>query len=190
MAKNKPYEIPLEPDLASEILAHPSPEGERPAYPPTIGGTLAAAIDAVDEANEFLKTSTLARIVAENLARVLRKRGHASIRVRPDGTVVLHVSYKEEDSPDVKPEVPVQRSSRKSSLPTLDELREWASRMDVDIAGMGRARRAIYERLVKAEQGQPQTVPEPPKVILRKKAEKPADPEPDPYLEDMLKNLN
>lgn len=187
MAKNKPYEIPLKPDLASEILAHPAPGPKRTDYPDTINGRLQAALDAVAEANEFLKTSHLARIVADNLMKQLRKRGHPFIRVRADGTVILHVSYDEDDAPEEPVEPPVQRSSRKSDLPKLDELRAWADRIDVDISDLGRARRTIYERLVAAED----TAPAPSKTILRKKGkpEPNSKPENDASVDDLFADM-
>lgn len=172
MAKNKPYEVALEPHLASEILSIPAPPKDRTVYPETIGGSLQAAIDAVNEANEFLQNSTLAKIVADNLMRQLRKRGTPTIRVRSDGTVILHVAYPDEaEAPETKEVPPVQRAARSSDLPKLDELREWAGRVQVDISDLGRARRAIYERLVEAAGT---TVP-PTKPLLRKKPKEPKD---------------
>lgn len=150
MAKNlKPYTVPLDVDLAAEILSIPVPRSESMSHgdlPLTIGERVVAAVAAIEEANQYLARSKLAAIVADTVMRKLKKRGTPSIQVEPDGTVILQVSYEEEVVVKV-PRVPVKQSKRKSNLPTLDELREQAKDLGVDIDDLGRARRAIYERL-------------------------------------------
>lgn len=140
----KPYEVLLDDELAQEILAIPmdSPLGDPPR---TIGERVAAATAAVEAANEYLQESKLARIVANTVMKDLKKRGYPRVQVRPDGQVVLHVSYDEPEEP-VK-EVLVQKAKRTSTLPVMDQLREQAAEMGVDISDLGQARRAIYERL-------------------------------------------
>lgn len=150
MAKNlKPYTVPLDPDLAKEVLNIPLAEVETLVPPRTIGERLTAAVEAVEAANQYLGRSKLAAIVADTVMRSLKKRGAASLKVNPDGTVVLHVSYDEDDEEVrvVAKRPPVKQSNWHSDLPPLEELRAEADQMGVDIADLGRARRTIYERL-------------------------------------------
>lgn len=146
----KPYEVTLDPGLAREILNIPiagMPEGPTPA---TIGERVAAATRAVEEANAYLAKSKVAALVAEMLMRQLKKRGAASLRVRTDGVVVLHVAYDEEVKPKADPLI--KRESKTPPLPKLRELREKAKRLGIDISDLGKKRRAIADRLAGAEE--------------------------------------
>jgi len=151
MAKTlKPYEVALDPDLAEEILNIPMPPNPDLVPASTIGGRVREAMASVERANKYLKTSTLASLVADTVMRQLKKRGAPSIRVNSDGTVVLHVSYEGVPEPRAKP--PVERQTRSSDLPKLDELRVRAEEAGIDISDLGRQRRAIFERVEAAEE--------------------------------------
>lgn len=147
----KPYEVPLEPELAQEILSMPisatSPFGIPEGPPVTIGERVERATQAVRDANQYLATSKLASLVAHSLMKDLKKRGNPSIVVQPDGSVILRVSYGEDKQE--APEAPVKKSKWSSDLPKLDELRAEAERLGVDISSFGRARRTIFEHLKK-----------------------------------------
>lgn len=151
MAKSKPYQAPLSDQVAQEILEIPLPDEEvtqEPAEPPkTVGEKLQRALAALNEAvaaaNEILDDHRVAKIVAESLAREAKKRGSASIKVSPHGEVMLHVSYDEND--DGASTSDVIRSRWKSDLPKLDDLREEAQTLGIDISHLGRQRRAIYD---------------------------------------------
>ena len=146
MAKNmKPYEVPLDATLAKEILNTPLPPGDNPEPPQTIGERLSQARQAVEDANEYLAQSMLAKVVASSLMRQLKKRGVPAIQVRPDGVVVLQVSYKEKPTTTVSPLV--TRARHKTTLPSLADLRERAEGVGVDITDLGRQKRAILERI-------------------------------------------
>jgi len=164
MAKktNKPYTVPLDPQLAHEVLNIPMDIEERPP-PRTIGERVKEAVKAVEQANEFLAQSMMATIVARTLMRQLKKRGEAAIRVQPDGTVVLQVSY-EKVIPAPRP--PVKTAARKSRLPFMPELRSRAAAAGVDISDLGVKRKAIFKRIQAAEEAQRQ-------------AEEPLPPEPE-----------
>jgi hypothetical protein len=202
MAKktNKPYTVPLDPQLAYEILNIPMDVEERPPQR-TIGERVREATEAVEQANEFLAQSMMATIVARTLMRQLKKRGEAAIRVHPDGTVVLQVSY-EKVAPAPRP--PVKTATRKSRLPFMPELRSRAQAAGIDISDLGVKRKAIFKRIQAAEEAlqQPEAslppepdevLPEPPEQpteveVLpevkpkprRKKKPKPQEPEPEP----------
>jgi len=175
MAKNlKPYVVPLDADLAAEILNIPLPYN--PAEEPlvaglTVGDRVRFAVAAVEAANKYLAESKMASIVADTVMRKLKKRGVPSLRVQPDGTVVLHVSYEETAKEKVKP-LPVQQSTRKSDLPKLDDLRKQAKEIGVDISALGRARRAIYERIQVARTSL-EGPTEPPAKVIRRRAGEP-----------------
>jgi len=162
MAKTlKPYEVPLDPDLAEEILNIPIPPNPDHKPAATIGGRVKEAMESVETANKYLETSHLAALVADTVMRQIKKRGVPSIRVKSDGTVVLHVSYKEAPEPRAKP--PVKRQTRSSDLPKLAELRLRAEEAGVDISDLGRQRRAIFDRVLAAEEAiEEDENPEPP----------------------------
>ena len=150
-ARTQPYEWPLSDDLAAEILNIPVPPSNGVQEATTIGARLEHAIQAVEEANEYLSQSSLAKIVARSIMTELKKRGEPSIMVRPDGTVILRISY---DTKRSKKPVAVVQAPRSSSLPYLDDLRKEAEELGVDISDLGRQRRAIHERIkaARAEQ--------------------------------------
>ena len=150
-ARTQPYEWPLSDDLAAEILNIPVPPSNGVQEATTIGARLEHAIQAVEEANEYLSQSSLAKIVARSIMTELKKRGEPSIMVRPDGTVILRISY---DTKRSKKPVAVVQAPRSSSLPYLDDLRKEAVELGVDISDLGRQRRAIHERIkaARAEQ--------------------------------------
>jgi len=153
MAKNtKPYETPLERALAQEILNIPVEQEDSPP-PKTIGEAVSQATGVIEQANVRLSQSPLATIVADTLMRQLKKRGAPSIFVRPDGTVVLRVSYEEvedQDIPKMKTEG-VRQSKRPTSLPSLEELRERAEKIGLEISDLGRRKREILKRVEAAE---------------------------------------
>jgi len=171
MAKNlKPYEVPLDPDLAREILNIPVDEDEGDP-PRTIGDRVERAVAAVDEANRILSESSLAAIVADTVMRRIKKRGTPSICVLSDGTVVLRVAYDEERPAPVPS--PVMRSTKPTDLPTMAELRERADAVGVDISDLGRQRRAILERVRSAEESVMEDDPAPPDRLVDEVGEGP-----------------
>ena len=147
----KPYEAPLAPELAEDILN--TVMDASPEEPPrTIGERLQRAVRAVREANEYLAQSPVAKVLARSLMLELKKRGTPSLQVRPDGQIVLRVVYGKgvsEPKAVVKQEGNVH-SAHRSDLPLLDDLREEAKVLGVDIEDLGRARRKIFERIEKA----------------------------------------
>jgi hypothetical protein len=174
----KPYEVPLEDDLAGEILNIPLTVADDAPEPKTIGERVAAATRAVYEANEYLAKSPLAALVAETLMRKLKKRGVPSIMVQPDGTVILHISYDEVERPRMAPP-PVARATRNSTLPKLDDLRKEAKRHGIDISDLGQKRRAIHERLLESKAPtSSQEDPKPPDRLVDEATE--SDPPPAP----------
>lgn len=192
----KPYEIPLEPDLAQEILNIPIPVDEDTEPPATMGERVERATKAVQEANEYLETSSMARIIADTLMRQLKKRGTPRIMVKMDGTVVLLVTY--EDGRTKKPKPPVRKRTHKSDLPLMDELREMAKSLGVDISHLGRKRRAIYELLKKEKDKQEASLPpepgeaddKPPKRLVDEVTESDAPEEPRPRIKRRRKKAD
>ncbi len=154
----KPYEVPLEGDLAKEVLNIPIEDTGEIQAARTIGERVAAATKAVEDANKFLAESPLAALLADTLMRRLKKRGVPSLRVRPDGTVILHVSYDGNVERAEQP-IPVERPKRnmRLGLPKLEELRKMAEEMGVDISDLGTKRRHIYDRLQEVQNPKPPT---------------------------------
>lgn len=141
--KLKPIEVPLLAEVAEGILALPveDPEGELT----TVGKTVALAARLIASANDAIEGNTLCSIVADTLMKEQKRRGTATIRVRPDCTVVLHISYTD-DGDDEGENIPV-------TLPSLGDLRTRASVEGVDISDLGRQKRAILDRLDRSHGG-------------------------------------
>lgn len=144
----KPYESPLSRELAEEILSlFQVSEGSEQAP-----RTIKDLVRMIDQTNERLQTSMVAKLVATSIMHSLKKRGDATLVIRYDGNVVVRVSYGEEESeedaaPRTRRDTPTVQTTHKSDLPYLDALRAEAAEMGVDISHLGRQRRAIYEYL-------------------------------------------
>lgn len=142
----KPYERPLSPDLAEEILNIPFTVPDEETEPRTVGEYLSRSIRAVEKANEMLAQSNVASLIAKTLMRDLKKRGSPSLFVAPDGQVMLRIAY-DEETPE-KETVPIVRPTDASDLPKLDELRTMADDLGIDISHLGRQRRTIYNLIM------------------------------------------
>jgi hypothetical protein len=147
--QRKPYEGPLEGDLADDILNLPVRQG---GTAETVRKRVEAALEARRKAdadlaaiNKFLAENRMADIVARTLMKQLKRRGDPSIQVKGDGKVILHVAYDTETRKAPPP--PVKKRTAGSDLPLLDELRDMAAKAGVNIDGLGRQRRAIFERI-------------------------------------------
>lgn len=171
----KPYEVALDQELAEDILSIPlfGDEDRPPAR--TIGERVKRAVQAVEEANKHLAQSPVARILADTLMRQQKKRGYPSIRVRPDGTVILHVAYEKPQEEEVQEDIRAVKPN--SDLPKLALLKEEAEVYELDISDLGRARRKIYERL-EAHKRKLRMKAEKESVASGKNASKNAEPKP------------
>ena len=121
--------------------------------PTTYGELLDQALgdlhSVVDEVNEALDTAQITDIVARSLARELKKRGSPTICAEPDGTMVLLVGRGE--PPKAKQSRTVMKGKWSSDLPSLDDLRDEAAELGVDISDLNRKKRAIFDRLSEAK---------------------------------------
>jgi len=165
----KPYERPLSPELAEEILNIPFVLGPMPESS-TIGEHVARAVGAVRQANEMLATSGIAKIIAKSLMRDLKKRGEPTLFVAADGTVMLRIAYETPEKPTRK-SVPVVRTQNTSKLPKLAELRAEAERLGLDCEPLGRQRRAIFKLITdhKAKLAAGDTPEDKPKTVRRRR---------------------
>jgi len=104
----------------------------------------------VKKANEALAESSMVPMIAEHQARELNKRGEPRIFVDDHGDLVLEIGNPDEEKKKKR------RSSRKS-LPHLQDLRDEATELGIDITHLGAKRRAIYELIeeVKARKTAP-----------------------------------
>ena len=140
MAKKKTFfSVPLREDWAESLLLAPSQVGK------TVSRRLEEArVEmrmAAEEASRVLQTNALAAAVATAAAQEIHKRGEASLFVREDGVVMLHV-------------VPYTRSGGRgwvSDLPTLESLRKRAQKVNLDPTPFGRAKRKLLEAIKEAE---------------------------------------
>jgi hypothetical protein len=135
--KLNPAEVSLDGEVQEAILSLTlvTQSGETR----TLGNLVSDALRNLAEVNNFLQTSPLIRITAENLMRTEKRRGVPTIRISGEGEVLLHLSWGEEQLPE-----PLEK------LPTLDVLREKARSMGIDISDLGRQKRNIIQRLSEA----------------------------------------
>lgn len=144
--KLKPVETDLEPEIQEAVLSLPVslPDGTLA----TVGDLVRRAEDNLKLANEAVRNNALIQKTASFLMKQDKRRGFPTVVVRIDGTAALRISYSEEEEP-LLPEAP---TNTKSSLPSLDELRDRARELGVDISDLGRKKRKIIERLQGAVQ--------------------------------------
>jgi hypothetical protein len=93
----------------------------------------------------MLATSNVVQIIAKSLMRDLKKRGVASLFVTPDGSVMLRITYDSAEAPEKDTPIPLVRPGSDPGLPKLAVLRQQAKELDLDISGLGRQRRAIFD---------------------------------------------
>jgi len=129
---------PLPDDVASALLASPLlegvPAGERLR---NLRGQLVETVKAI---RESLASNPVAEIVATATAKRIGRRGAAAIVVDDNGAVMLEVRY--DDNGD--------KRAWHSNLPSLDDLRETAKGLGIDIASLGRSKRKLAEAIKKA----------------------------------------
>jgi hypothetical protein len=129
---------------------------------------------AVAHARRVIDEHPLTEVVAEAAAKEAGKRGHATLAVDDNGTVMLEVHYGEKPVTTKRP--PEKKAKWSSKLPTLDELREEAAELDVDISDLGRKKKLIVARIEDARAGRPHPstlseAPAPPKPKRQKRAQ-------------------
>jgi len=117
-------------------------EGESPDLRP-LGVRLQSAIGQLErlkrEANDFLRSSEVAKHLAISLAMERNKRGYPHLVLNDLGEMILVVSYEKRRSQE-------KRAYRKD-LPKMKELRKQAGDLGVDISHLGTKRRAISDFL-------------------------------------------
>jgi len=156
----------LEPKLAAELLnvdlfPYPRDQGgglfiaEPLSLGDRINETVGHLATLVAAANKHLEDSEATRLVASALAREHNRRGEAAIYVTSDGRCVVEVGSEIESKP--KP----TRRRYKRNLPLLEELRDEAKALRLDISHLGQKRRAIWDAIkeVKARKGIPDEDP-------------------------------
>lgn len=139
--KLKPIEIIVEEGIAQDILSLPVVDEN--GVISTVGQNIQKASTLLADTNKVLAENALVNIVAKTMMQQMKRRGHAGIRVRPDGTVVLRVAYHAED---VEPEI-FSSPLTKSKLPSLAQLRKEATEKEIDISDLGRQKNLIIKRL-------------------------------------------
>jgi len=151
MPKAKPYSGPVDDQIAVQLLnstgEHRTVGGEELLLGHALQQAAHQLREIVEKANDLLEGNEFAGMVAENLAAKMNRRGHALIAVADDGTVELHISY--EDQPPRRP-----GSHRDQKLPLLQDLRDKAAELGVDIEEFGIKRKKIWEHLCAVEAGE------------------------------------
>lgn len=147
--KLRPVEAELDEEIRDAILSLPVKLSDGTLA--TVGDLVRHAEESLRVANEAIQNNALIATTAAFLMKQEKRRGNPTIHVRLDGSAVLRITYGEEDEEEevVLPEAPT--AAKKSKLPTLDELRDRAERMRVDISDLGRKKIEILKRLDEAE---------------------------------------
>lgn len=145
--KLRPVESELDDEIRNAILSLPVQLQDGSLS--TVGDLVRRADESLRVANEAIQTNALISHTAAFLMRQEKRRGNPTILVRLDGSAVLRVTYEEEEAP-----LPEISATRKSKLPTLDELRDRADQMGIDISDLGRKKTDIIKRLEAKGNGQ------------------------------------
>lgn len=136
--KLRPTDTPLDLEVQEAILSMTllAEDGSTAM----LGTLVRDALRNLAVANAFLKSSPLIKITAENLMRAEKKRGRPTLRVSEGGDLILRVSWGDgEDIPEKEEAI--------RTLPTLDELRQQAKGIGLDISDLGRQKHNILKRI-------------------------------------------
>jgi len=154
--KHKTWREPLDDKWVRALLHGRVPHDEKgsiSAY--TLLHTAREAyMDALRVAREKLAEHPLVEVAAQEAAKREGRRGHPSIVIDDNGSVVLEVHYGSKPTSSPKPKKDVS-ATKKSKLPTLDELRKQAEEAGVDISDLGRAKRLIMARIAEGPAAPP-----------------------------------
>ena len=133
--KMKPLEVELAEEVQQALLSLPA-SGEFTS----VGAMVARSAELLELANKTLADNALVQLTAHQLMKAEKRRGVPAIVAHIDGTVVLQVAYSETET--VVEDLPTN-----GKLPTLDQLREQAQKLSVDVSDLGRQKLKILERL-------------------------------------------
>ena len=136
----KVHQEPLRTEWAQSLLAERDPNS---------GGSLYAALQAkIQELDEYvqkcrkhLEENPLTGVVAEAAAREAGRGGSCTITVNEKGTILL----------EVVPKKSGEKRTWLSTLPPIKELRAEAKKIGLDISGLGRSKRRIFDALQDAK---------------------------------------
>lgn len=144
--KLKPVEVALDEEIQEAILDLPVrlPDGGLA----TVGDLVRQAAEAMRLANEAVQENALIQTTASFLMKREKRRGSPTIVVRMNGTAALHIAYGEKDN--VAPVIEAPPTTKKSKLPSLDDLRKRAAAANVDISDLGRQKKKIIQRIEEA----------------------------------------
>ncbi len=147
MTKKRTYREPLDPIWADALLSVPSKRSTEKTVAQVLQALLDARVAAVEEAQEVLEGHPFTEVIATEAARRAGRRGEASLTVGEDGKVYLEVAYK-----SAKAAVD-DKEARKwtSALPSISELREKATQLDIDPEPFGRSKVKLREAIEQAE---------------------------------------
>jgi hypothetical protein len=144
-------------DLAAALLNVPfeAEEASQPESHASVGLRLQAAraeLDAaVQAANTVLNANPLMEIIAEHAARKVGRRGRPLVVVDPSGEVMLEIHYLASGEPAPKPVAPATPKKRKSSLPSIKEIRREAELLGIDTELFGKNKTKLLEAIEKAK---------------------------------------
>lgn len=129
----KTYRVPLKPEWADALLAAPSADGTSIATRLAFYGAGMAKM--VRESQDVIDHNPLTPTVASAAARLVNRRGQASIIVDVDGMVMLEIGPATAD--------PTGHIRKPSGLPSLKSLREEAQALGIPTDRVGRNKRLL-----------------------------------------------
>lgn len=141
--KLKPVEIPVPEPLRSAMLSVAVPD-EHGQFT-TVGRLVEEATEAIRRANEALAANSLVDLAAQDMMKDHRRRGDASVEVGADGAVVLRISYGK-----VQAALNATTAPGGAGLPSLTSLKHQAEELGLDVSDLGRKKREIMDRILKA----------------------------------------
>lgn len=148
MPKAKPYTGAVDPKVAAQLLNSTGQTVDGALLGDALENAVHELRQLVEKANESLRGSEFAPIVAEHLANKMGRRGHARLYVAETGSVLLDISYEE------FAKAPKTRPQRTSKVPLMEDLKARAAKLGVDISEFGIKRKKIHEYLEKVESGE------------------------------------
>lgn len=95
--------------------------------------------DSVEACKKHLNENPLTPVVAQAAAKELKWGGRAAITINHNGVIVVEI-------------VPGKSGGWVSNIPPIQEMREEAASIGLDISSFGRSRKKIFEALQKAKE--------------------------------------
>lgn len=145
--KHKSLELQLEPEVQDAVLEIAVTLDDGTIT--TVRSLVEQAQSALLRANRAVESNSLANMTLNFLMKKRKKRGDPTLQIHIDGSVSMIVSY-DEGPPSV--------IARPETLPSINELRDEAESLGIDVSNYGRQKKKILSliRTERARRGEDQ----------------------------------